>query len=593
MSKLFKGIIAGLCIFAVSSVFSADQPDVLILYPKDKSLAGNRVNLVLDPTDIPYFQVVVNKTEYPVVDTSTGAHAYQGLALLQGPNVITVNVLAPDDKEKKKLTIVASRSVRVFNGDGAFSPVPRDFTQENFHTRERESTCGTCHRLEITQQDQKHAKPGDVLCYTCHRQIPMGRHIHGPAAVWNCLACHNPDLYPAKYAFSSLDPWKIAKSTRSVEPVVFTLSSAALFKPASAVLISKEKTKEALSETLQYLKQNPGDKVRLEVHTDNVPLKRQKTKKGKLTGFKDNQALTDARAKTLASLLKESGVGKKKILAVGMGQKLPKAANETREGREINNRIEAVIYPSDIKVANSQKLPVLKDRERVVVNIVYSHGALVKKLRIVEQVPKGMQYLKGSGFFRGKTLDPKISGKQLVWDLGDIDSNFSETLFYIFKKEKGAGDVPPETKIVYRAYDRELSRGFDPKAPSQRGSTVMETCLKCHAGIVGKKFKHGPVDAGYCNLCHDPHASDNAAWLRKPTWDLCTTCHAEKGRGVHVVAGFVTGNSHPAKNHRDPARPGKRLSCASCHDPHSAETGDLLAYNAKTRAELCSMCHKK
>lgn len=117
--------------------------------------------------------------------------------------------------------------------------------------------------------------------------------------------------------------------------------------------------------------------------------------------------------------------------------------------------------------------------------------------------------------------------------------------------------------------------------------------MTCHIDAVSAVFKHGPVDAGYCNLCHDPHASHNPAWLRKPAWMLCTTCHAEKAGGVHVVAGFVSEFSHPTRNRRDPVRPGKRLSCVSCHAPHGAETPDMLAYGVKNRFELCNICHGK
>ena len=138
-----------------------------------------------------------------------------------------------------------------------------------------------------------------------------------------------------------------------------------------------------------------------------------------------------------------------------------------------------------------------------------------------------------------------------------------------------------------------MSREFDPDMPFRHGHTVKEACMKCHEGVMVGEFKHGPVDAGYCNLCHDPHASHNPAWLRKSSWELCTTCHAEKASGVHVVAGFVSGFTHPTKGKRDPAQRGKRLSCASCHSPHSAASKDLYAYNVKTRFELCGICHAK
>lgn len=594
INRLVKGTIAGITVlsFWISGVSSQEGRDVRVIYPIDNSIVGNKVNVVLDPTDIPFFQITVNKISYPVIDTSRGAHAYQGIDLEPGQNTIIVDVLsAKDSKNREKMSVIASRKINVFNRDGFFFSIPRHFKQQPFHTRERESPCAGCHRLEAVPADFRHAKPEDVLCFVCHRDVPKGKHIHGPAAIWDCLSCHNPELYPAKYAFSSADPWKIVKYTQPVEPALFTVSSTPLFKPGTAQFVSKEKAKEALREVLAHIRQNPGDRVRLEVHTDSTPLKQQKTKKGASAGFKDNQALSAGRAKNLLQLLKESGLTQKKAAAVGMGAKLPKAPNTTEEGRAANNRIEIVVYPPDVPVINSQKMPFLKDRERVIVSASYSQGPPIGKLRIVESVPKGMEYIKGSGLFKGRPVEPKVAGSELVWPLGDMDSGFSEMLSYQVKK-KVDGPIPEATKIRYVFHEQEQTREFDPKVPAQKAFTVMETCLKCHGDVMSGTFKHGPSDAGYCNLCHDPHASPFPAWTRKPTWDLCTTCHVELGDSGHVVAGLGD-KGHPTRNKRDPARPGKRLTCSGCHDPHSGENPNIFAYQIKNRADLCSICHRK
>ncbi len=587
------------CMLLVTSAFSQDRQPVPVLYPKDGSVVGNKVNLVLDPSDIAWFRVEVNGNGYPAIDTARGAHALQGLAMQPGRNVIIVNVLsasADQDKksrEKAPTTVVASRTVTVFNSEGFFGAVPSGFTRDPFHTREHEATCGSCHRLEVADQDKNHAKPSDVLCFACHQKVPTGKEIHGPAALWNCLSCHNPELYPAKYAFTSVDPWKVTKYTQTVEPMTFTISTAGLFGEASATLVSKPKTKEAFTDVLNYVRQNPADKVRLEVHTDATPLKLQKTKAGKLKGFKDNQALTAARARALSALLRESVIDAKKLVAVGMGEKLPKSANKTPEARELNNRIEIVVYPSDVKVVNSQKLPVLKDRERVVVSLAYAQGPQIKKLRVLERIPIGMTYIKGSGYLKGRSIEPKQAGGELVWELGNMDPNFAENVYYTLKKAKNAGTVPLDTRVSYRSYEREQARDFDPSRPTPRGATISETCDKCHPGMLDRKFKHGPVAGGYCTLCHDPHASERDAWLRKPVWELCTTCHPDQGLGVHVVAGFITGYTHPTKGKKDRSRPGKGLSCVSCHDPHRGEHQYLFAYDIKVNFDLCQVCHSK
>jgi len=588
-------------LFILVSVFSVaaaaeqlDQPTVPIVYPKENSIVGSRVNLVLDPTDIPYFQVIVGKTEYPIVDTATGKHAYQGLDLAPGINTITVRVLSlPDENKKKEYKEIASRQITVFSTWGGLftkKGAPSGFRKQPFHSREHETSCSGCHNLDASTQDSVNRKPEDVICYVCHRKVPTGKYVHGPAAVWNCLACHNPDLYPIKYQFDLADPWKVSKVTQPIEPMVVTLPSADLFAPLSADLLSKDKAREMLANLLSYVKNNPLDKLRLEVHTDNVPIK---NVKGKPQKFKSNQALTEARAKVMAALLKESGVTTKKITAVGMGDKLPKASNTEKEGRELNNRVVIVVHPPDLKVVNSMKLPLLKDKERVLVTLTYTQGAPMQKLRIVERLPEGIQFIKGSGSYRGKSLEPKVRGDKFTWDLGDTEGDFSGTLVYLVKKVKQSQSVPDDVKVNYLYTKREMSRDFDPRTPPIRVYTVKETCMKCHDNVLGGKFKHGPVDAGLCSLCHNPHASPNPAWLRKSSWDLCATCHTSQAMGRHVVAGYVKSSSHPTRGKRDPSRPGKRMSCSSCHEPHSSEARDLFAYNVKTRPALCNVCHRK
>ncbi len=582
------------CLCAETYVLAADAPPVKILYPRPDSLVNSRVNLVLDPaadwSKTPFFQAVVNnKTEYPVIDSSTGKHASQGLALQPGANTITVRFII-QVKNEKNLTVLktyATRDLRVYNREASFKGAPpAGFTQALFHSREHEAECSGCHRMEATSEDYAHKKPEDVLCFTCHNSIPTGIHVHGPAAVWNCLGCHDPAIYPVKYQFLSFDPWRVAKTVQPVEPVLYTLSSTELFMPSSAVLVSRNKALEILKDVIAYVKASPGDRVRIEGHTDNGP------KKGK--GFVSNEALSAERAKAVAALLEEAKIAPaRNITAVGMGDTLPKADNGTQEGRELNNRVEVVVYPADVAITNSRNLPLLTDRERVLISMSYTKGPRVEKITLTERIPSGVHYLKGSGHFQGSAKEPRAKDSDLVWDLGNMDGNFSETLSYVVKKDAKGAQLPAQTKITYVLGSKQYARVFDQDAATTNNLTVKEVCLKCHGEVLAKTFKHGPTEAGYCTLCHDPHASNQRFWLRKSTWDVCTTCHSEKASGVHVITGLLTGITHPTRLKSDPLRPGRRLTCSSCHDPHSAESKDLFAYDIRNRNELCTICHRK
>lgn len=126
---------------------------------------------------------------------------------------------------------------------------------------------------------------------------------------------------------------------------------------------------------------------------------------------------------------------------------------------------------------------------------------------------------------------------------------------------------------------------------------IIDRCFSCHEDRkemwFSLKSEHGPTKTGRCNTCHNPHSSDHEFFLRKSIWDLCTTCHAEKASGTHVIRGFVFGKSHPTQGRPDPARPGRELVCSSCHNPHGSESIFLLRGKGKTAFSVCNRCHKK
>lgn len=131
---------------------------------------------------------------------------------------------------------------------------------------------------------------------------------------------------------------------------------------------------------------------------------------------------------------------------------------------------------------------------------------------------------------------------------------------------------------------------------------VPALCFTCHdrKGF-DRKYGHGPAEAGLCLTCHDPHASNEkeALLVKKPV-DVCLYCHTRFTREVHIVSGW--GGGHPVgltragkkwKRLKDPLRPGKRFSCASCHDPHSSGSGFMVRFAAKSSFDTCSHCHVK
>lgn len=110
-----------------------------------------------------------------------------------------------------------------------------------------------------------------------------------------------------------------------------------LFSSGSA-RIGKE-GKEALGAVAEVLAGIEDKVVRVEGHTDDVPLGR--------GPFATNWELSTARALAVVRLLQDSGVDPTRLAAAGYGEFQPIASNDTPEGRSENRRIEIVLAPAD------------------------------------------------------------------------------------------------------------------------------------------------------------------------------------------------------------------------------------------------------
>ena len=109
---------------------------------------------------------------------------------------------------------------------------------------------------------------------------------------------------------------------------------------------------------------------------------------------------------------------------------------------------------------------------------------------------------------------------------------------------------------------------FDPVADDAH------LCFECHAKIGDKSFVHEPIKKRMCVICHDPHGSDNAFFLRvSPVGDLCLQCHTDTMREESEVHGPVAVGQ-----------------CTACHDPHESDNPYRLH---ALGPESCFTCHRE
>ncbi len=104
-----------------------------------------------------------------------------------------------------------------------------------------------------------------------------------------------------------------------------------LFSSGSAELLPESRFE--LQKVQAFLLENPGLKVRIEGHTDNVGLP------------EDNLVLSTKRANSVVRWLIDHGIDQTRLLASGFGETRPLVENNTPEHRQMNRRTELVILP--------------------------------------------------------------------------------------------------------------------------------------------------------------------------------------------------------------------------------------------------------
>jgi len=85
-----------------------------------------------------------------------------------------------------------------------------------------------------------------------------------------------------------------------------------------------------VEQIVDLMKSNPGLKINVEGHTDNV---------GEPAA---NKKLSEQRAAAVVSAIVKSGVDKARLGYAGYGQERPVGDNRTEDGRAANRRVELV-----------------------------------------------------------------------------------------------------------------------------------------------------------------------------------------------------------------------------------------------------------
>jgi chemotaxis protein MotB len=97
-----------------------------------------------------------------------------------------------------------------------------------------------------------------------------------------------------------------------------------------------------LQKIVSILKDVKDKSIRIEGHTDNVPIIGMLAKK-----YPTNRELSAARALNVTRYLQEQGIDPAHLSAIAYGEYKPVASNDTPEGKAKNRRIEIILVPKE------------------------------------------------------------------------------------------------------------------------------------------------------------------------------------------------------------------------------------------------------
>ncbi|MBI1822464.1 MAG: OmpA family protein [Nitrospirae bacterium] len=134
---------------------------------------------------------------------------------------------------------------------------------------------------------------------------------------------------------------KVAETQRTEDGIIVTMKDKILFDVNKAEL--KPESKNSLSKIADVLRRYPKTDITVAGYTDSTG------------SSKNNQDLSENRAKAVEFSLINNGVKSNRITARGFGSENPAADNSTADGRAQNRRVELHIVPNDDLVSEAQK----------------------------------------------------------------------------------------------------------------------------------------------------------------------------------------------------------------------------------------------
>jgi len=192
---LARVAVAAVVIACATPAFSADVPTkITVITPPDRSVVHSAeiaLALKLPANYVDELQVSVNgrRVKLPKKELKQYTTCYDGLSLSFGMNTIKIVGVKGGKKVEEVQEQVFFRS----DLSSIAATPPAGFRKYLFHDYAYEKACAPCHELDFSKASRGESAPEDSPCYQCHKKLLSNYlTVHGPAAVWSCLSCHDP-----------------------------------------------------------------------------------------------------------------------------------------------------------------------------------------------------------------------------------------------------------------------------------------------------------------------------------------------------------------------------------------------------------------
>ena len=189
----------------------------------------------------------------------------------------------------------------------------------------------------------------------------------------------------------------------------------------------------------------PEQIITIAGHTDSKPIK---TKE-----FPDNQALSEARAKSVMNyLVEKENIDASRIRTYGYGETQPVATNATTEGRALNRRVEITLSPTEEVYGKDTKIVNFK------VVIKNDASTPISEVSVIDKLDAELYYIPGSARFNGKNIEENPDGQYLTWTISNLLDNSSAVITYqayINRPQKKSITLTSQSTLKYRVEEKE------------------------------------------------------------------------------------------------------------------------------------------